>query len=241
MFSKVGKIVGGIFAVFVVLALIGACFGDESGSSVSKPEYESQKGTFTNISRTEVLKTSCEAGDKKACEKLDFVDNLTKKCGANDGKACTEIGIMLSKNQIDKVNLEIESVWSIYSVNFFHKACNLNYADGCYRAWASNINRGQAKSYASKACELNHIDACLEIGEYSASDYNVDRSYSKSAEYYSKACDLGSNAGCNNAGVAYENGAINFATAKKLYEKACKMGNEIGCKNAKRIVKQRGL
>lgn len=237
MFSKVGKIVGGIFAVFVVLALIGACFGDESGSSVSKPEYESQKGTFTNISGTRMLKTSCEAGDKKACEKLDFVDNLTKKCGANDGKACTELGIMLDKRQIDEVDLKIEHVSIIYGVNFFHKACNLNYADGCYRAWALT----KTESYASKACELNHINACLDVGEDCASSYNPDRRYSKSAEYYSKACDLGSSAGCNNAGVAYEDGAINFATAKKLYEKACKMGSEKGCKNAKRIVKQRGL
>ena len=42
MFSKLGKIVGGIFAVFVVLALIGACFGDESsggGSSSYDAEY----------------------------------------------------------------------------------------------------------------------------------------------------------------------------------------------------------
>ena len=71
MFSKVGKIVGGIFAVFVVLALIGACFGDDEGDSdylawlnkqhpnyiLEKVEHFEGKPTIAGAPDTELGKT----------------------------------------------------------------------------------------------------------------------------------------------------------------------------------------
>ena len=60
----------------------------------------------------------------------------------------------------------------------------------------------------------------------------MKQSYSKAADYYRKACDLGYGVGCYNLGISYYNGEgvkQSYSEAKKFYGKACDMKDDLGC------------
>ena len=72
MVSKVKKIVGGVVIVFVVLALIGACFGADESKA---PELRFSMGTFFVESKDDdtVIKGVTVIGRNGKCPKLTVI------------------------------------------------------------------------------------------------------------------------------------------------------------------------
>ena len=155
MVSKLKKVFGGIFAVLMVLALIGACFGEDetaggeatkSAASNIESRYESQRSDFIHSS---YAPSECAAGNNLACKKIEFLNKLVEKCKANDGKACAELALIESKKQarIDRGPGE-DFEWF-----FAKKACELDDADGCsigLRIAGKNFNA--IKYFGEKSC-----------------------------------------------------------------------------------------
>ena len=254
MVSKLKKVFGGIFAVLVVLALIGACFGEdetaggvaaESAASSLESKYESQRNDFIHKSRDKsALTRECGAGDNFACNKLKLVEKLIVKCDANDGSACAELALMASKRQIDKDA-------KLYA----KKACELDNADGCSIGIQvfEGSDSSTLRSFGEKACiKFGNVRDCLKTGEKVGGIGNTGVAASK---FFVKACELKSSKGCFTLGMLYEGKkpsywssynhfSANYKTAKDYYDKTCKLGGELGekgCESAARLKKERGL
>ncbi len=266
MVSKLKKIFGGVFAVFVVLALIGACFGEDetAGGEATKSaanniesRYESQKSDFIHkSSRKSDLTWDCKAGDNLACKKLEFVNKLIEKCNANDSKACAELALMVDKKQVWLVDVNNARN------NFYmgskdsgpytpaRRACELDNVDGCRLALKQGDN---PKHFGEKPCfKFGNASDCLEAAK-KASKYNDWGVIGSAITFLNKACELKSSEGCFTLGMLregkrpssdwgnYDHFGINYNTAKEYYDKACKLGNNNGCESAKRVKKERGL
>ena len=220
MVSKVKKIVGGVIIVFVVLALIGACFGEDDEMANFQTEYE--KRNFTSISNHLALKKACESGDKRACEKLDFVNNLFDKCFvSNESKACMQLVTMADKKQISETDwLLSDDFKPMYDLNG-RKHKFGSYEDSFRMDYAFRIDSSTKYLIAillMKGCDLNNADACYRGVKHSRTTVQLDHRLFTlvgcvelkdantcfAADLCVNACELGEAAGCNNAGVAYE-------------------------------------
>lgn len=236
MFSKVKKVFGGIVAIFVVLFVIDACFGESDEGSETSGEggplirecsnleqclaFNSSRGTGNHYNIAERIERNCKAGDKIACRAIELTNEIETKCKEGDTQLCVQASKYLEWERLGII------------------ACERNNKQGCY----------EARRY-ERGCELNHADSCFKAAE---EERGISEKRKKIPQLYSKACDLKSAAACNNLGIVYETGKkwdrtyvgsefINYPAAKSSYDKACKLGSEVGCENAKRIAKERGL
>ena len=78
------------------------------------------------------------------------------------------------------------------------------------------------------------VDAaeCIRLGVSYENGNSVKRDYSKAAELYQKACDIGTVIGCAYLGNLYRKGSgvkLDYSKAFELFKKACDGGNLLGC------------
>ena len=269
MVSKLKKVFGGIFAVLVVLALIGACFGEdetaggvaaESAASSLESKYESQRNDFIHKSRDKsALTRECGAGDNFACNKLKLVEKLIVKCKANDdGSACAELALMESKSQVRFTDgNNPDGFQMIDRSSFAKKACELDNVDGCSIGLQMSKDSFEGvKYFGEKACvKFGNVNDCLNAAEKAGKIGSSGHTAVAATNFLVKACELKSNEGCFTLGMLYEGKkpsywssynhfSANYKTAKDYYDKACKLGGELGekgCESAARLKKERGL
>ena len=110
--------------------------------------------------------------------------------------------------------------------------------DGKSCTFASFVHRGDKDGerrlrYADQACTLKAADGCNEAGfMYYTSIQGTRWNITQAAEYYVKACELGSALGCSNSGELARYGILGPPDAKKaaeLYKKSCELGEWVGC------------
>jgi len=77
------------------------------------------------------------------------------------------------------------------------------------------------------------------LGELYYNGEETKQDYSKAAQLWQKACDLGDARSCNGLGLLYHNGQgvrQDYYKAAQLYQKACEGGSKYSCKFYKEIL-----
>ena len=80
------------------------------------------------------------------------------------------------------------------------KACDLNYAQGCFYLGFNNQNGSkysQCNVFYKKACDLNLGVGCLALANNVRLGIGVNPSLQAAMPFYQKACELGEPLGCS--------------------------------------------
>ncbi len=96
----------------------------------------------------------------------------------------------------------------------------------------------EALPFCQKACNLNYALGCFAIGLLYNNGQGVRQDYQQAKTYYEKACNLNDGAGCSNLGVLYIKGQgvrQNFQTAKEYSGRGCDLGFQTGCDNYRKL------
>lgn len=164
------------------------------------------------------LRTACDAGHALHCEGLGWMYDHGRGV-AKDPATATAL---------------------------FAMSCNSGVQTGCAR-YAESLLKGQGieadtalgKEILSKACEQRAAYACTVIAvnmQDGSNGYAKDEAGGFS--FAKKACDGGSEGGCNVLGWSYEKGigtAKDKTKAIETYRIACAKAHELACKNLDRL------
>ena len=88
------------------------------------------------------------------------------ECSGGKASACFSVAKEYDENKDDDKAIE-----------FYKKACELNYAIGCNKVGEKYINlknNDYAKMFFSKACTLNHHESCVSYGQIFEDEGNCD-------------------------------------------------------------------
>lgn len=80
------------------------------------------------------------------------------------------------------------------------KACDLNYAQGCFYLGFNNQNESKytrCNAFYKKACDLNLGVGCLALANNVRLGIGVNPSLQMAMPFYQKACELGEPLGCS--------------------------------------------
>lgn len=94
--------------------------------------------------------------------------NASNENECNGGKASACFSVAKEYDKDENTNKAIE---------FYKKACELNYAIGCNKVGEKYLNlknNEYAKMFFSKACALNHHESCVSYGEIFENEGNCD-------------------------------------------------------------------
>lgn len=114
-------------------------------------------------------------------------------------------------------------------------SCENGEAVSCYNIGATYLQENKvkkAKSFLTKACDADFNLGCYALGVIAT---RIEKNYSDSIKYYSKACALGEAKGCKDAGLVYNDATTGKKDLKKavgFYIKACNLGDALSCNNA---------
>ncbi|NBX77440.1 MAG: sel1 repeat family protein [Proteobacteria bacterium] len=132
------------------------------------------------------------------------------------------------------------------SLSVYQDACRRGVAIGCVW-WARAVSLGETPESSTPEgivglAQLNELtqqceeqkqgEACLALGEVYFRGNGAPKTFQKSNQYYSLACELKTATGCSNLGLSYQEGEgveKSFAEANRLYKKACDWGEGRGC------------
>jgi TPR repeat protein len=114
------------------------------------------------------------------------------------------------------------------------KTCQQGDANACFRQGYSLESKDvlKAKAAYKKACDGKVAAACVNLGLLQ--EKQTPPAWKDAAKSYEKACKLGHMKGCNNLGVAYENGAgvsQSFVSARTHFKQACDKKQPTACYN----------
>ncbi len=139
-----------------------------------------------------------------AKEGKESVKELTLKCNQGNMKVCRRLGMVLTYGINTKINKE-------EGLKYLKKACDNENGDACYSLGILNGNGdgvpknevlavtyfGNAYRYNLKECKNQDGYACVFIGLLYEKGLGTNQDLFKAKEYYKKACDLNSTAGCS--------------------------------------------
>ncbi|CAJ99755.1 conserved hypothetical protein [Helicobacter acinonychis str. Sheeba] len=122
---------------------------------------------------------------------------------------------------------------------YFEKACNLNYAEGCFGLGILYIHKDfgeknykKALALMTKGCELNYAVGCSFLGTLYQNGNGVKKDLKKAFASYTKACGLKEGYGCLRLGEMQRSGegvVKNLKQAMKTLKKGCELKNEMAC------------
>jgi TPR repeat protein len=215
-------------------------------------ETEFQVGAFA--AALEPLTRACQAGNARSCSALGLMyldglgvptdfqhafDLLRSSCTANDGRGCNGVGLLYSQGIGVKRDKE-------RAAEFYQRACDHDYSSGCSNAAddfltgtgglardsarARELNR-RAFELASAACTDTGVE-CVTLGSLYVYGRLGDTSYTKGADYFTRACRGGAGQGCWYLGVMTANAQgmpRDSSRALDFQMRACDLGNGVGC------------
>lgn len=168
-------------------------------------------------------------GIKPIANACDLVD------AAFDRRSCdaVNVGVIRGATSMDIVVTPVDQAM------FYRKLCDAHDATGCFRLGWLNWSGDGLPHDEERAMEL-YADACARgVAEACAFRglHLIDEDEAKPDEIVNtltKACDLGSGAGCAHLAYLYATGTVvarDDARATPLYVKACDLGDARGCYN----------
>lgn len=146
------------------------------------------------------------------------LNKLKAECEKNNAKSCYELGDFFveesGRYESEKDKLFDDRLLNL-AKTYFLKSCDLKYGDGCY-------SYAMALGFSG----LNELNSAEKENEKLAMK-KLSKYLPTFVKYNQKACDLGSANGCNELGLAYQNGdgvkqdkQLGFAYRKKACELA---------------------
>jgi hypothetical protein len=154
------------------------------------------------------------------------VSLLSRGCELGDAEACHYAGRIVLKKDTAR------------GERFLEKACDADFALSCAilskHFEADDAERSRRFELAGE-CLKGQGNSCFYMGLYFDSGTNgFPRSQEKSAAAYTRGCDAGDLASCNNlANAAFYGDGVprDLARAAVLYKRACDGGEALGCAN----------
>jgi len=156
-------------------------------------------------------------------------------CKYNNSYACYKLSRMYQKGQGIKKNY-------VEAKRYLQIACDKNFATACQdmEYLMSNplimetLNKltSNTISITTNKCKNNNYQGCLDIGNFYYEGQDIPQDYIKAAEYYTKACNLGSPGGCYQLAEVYYHGKIekkDIVKSNKYYKKSCNLGYSQAC------------
>jgi hypothetical protein len=183
-------------------------------------------------------------GDAAGLKKDDVVVRVGIKQIAN---ACDLVDAAFDRRACDAVTVSVLRggtpmdvvVTPVDQAMFYGKLCGAGNATGCFRlgwlAWSGDgvaHDEDRAMELYADACGRGVAEACAFRGLHL-----IDEDDAKPDDIINtltKACDLGSGAGCAHLAYLYATGTVagrDDARATPLYVKACDLGDARGCYN----------
>jgi len=156
------------------------------------------------------------------------IEELTELCKQNNAEICKVLGdVYLYSHEKDLKK----------AFHYYHKACNLGLATGCYQVGILYLSKDKHKKsfdYLLRACHMGFGLGCNSVGVFYAKGIGRKKNLYKAKVFYKKACNLNAGKGCSNLGVMYITGKAgekDEAKAEKLFIKACNLNDKEGCYN----------
>ncbi len=135
------------------------------------------------------------------------------------------------------------------SATLYETACALGSMRACLSlgtmymyppvSWREERDYETAARVLQIACQGGEGDGCDSLGDIYYYGWGLKKDYSKAAQYYEEACDLGVD--CYDIGQLYENGVgvgKDFRRALELYETGCRRNYNFPCFELAKIYKE---
>ncbi|MDR2081638.1 MAG: sel1 repeat family protein [Campylobacteraceae bacterium] len=156
----------------------------------------------------------------------------TESVYSRDAKKCYEFGT----NRLNSGN-------TAKALNFFEKACEANYAQGCADAavlYTKQTPKDYFKASAlyKKGCSLNNAQSCYDFVALYADRKNPISDLTEVKELFQKTCTYSNRELCYKIALLYTDkrgGIYDMQEAKNFFKKACDFGLKDGCNAAARI------
>lgn len=179
---------------------------------------------------------------KKGCETIDNIKGASQNNSI--AMACIGVGDLYIAGEGTEKNLPL-------ALEYYKKACNLNYSLGCerYNNYVKRLGKSEAEikieRIVSECDDLTkdkslRMLACNALGNiYKKGVDGLKVDYKKSCDYFTKSCEIGDPNGCFEVGGYYNYGIgvkQNKEIANKFYKKAvdahlnyCQDNDEASC------------
>lgn len=165
---------------------------------------------------TELCLVSCKPGQ----DKPDF-ENIST--GDVESLRSMAIDLRLSDTQLASTGENL------------YQQCLAGFKVSCEGAYAfevawKDLSTDPVRSYkvAEHGCELGSGQLCFNLGVDALADSELDVMSPDAVAYFSKACELGYSAGCNN--IAAAGGTPDIAPLE-AYRIGCQSGSQVSCNN----------
>lgn len=196
---------------------------------------------------------SCAAGVTRGCTSMGYsylegagveqdavraLDQFEAACEAGSGRACVAAGFVYTGVRDAVAKDMSKTVWR------YHRACELEYSDGCRRAGnlyriGSDVPKDEmaAQKYYADGCEYGNSSSCFYAGRLleQDSDPRDAGKFAAISGFYERGCELGSRTSCYNRGVIENEGKYgrrqNTPAAVPWMQEACDRGYGDACYN----------
>lgn len=171
---------------------------------------------------------------------LVFVSSLF----ADDYQALLKQGEKyLESHKVDKAVESLNKVCESKQAKKSHKAKSCEWLMAIYSGYFeytglkqyNEIKDDEKKiKYATMGCDFGSATSCSNMGYYYKKGDGVEVDLDKTAQFYTKACELQPKLYCNSLGVFYEFDLKDIESALRVYKKACQQ-DKMWCANYERL------